>query len=169
MRKLNPDIEEDSITMKFKNILPSILSGLLLVLMVIALISKKDINDKLSGLIKEQFRQDLDESVSTRIDSLYNYTVNGSAFETTFLEFGADNCSACRKMVKVLDQIRISDGDRVNVVFLNVMLPENQVLMKYFGIAAIPTQIILNGSAQEIFRHTGYISASELEKSFVEE
>jgi thioredoxin 1 len=50
----------------------------------------------------------------------------------------------------------------VNIVFLNVTLPENQYLIKYFGIAAIPTQVILDKRGEEFFRHTGFYSTKNL-------
>jgi thioredoxin 1 len=48
------------------------------------------------------------------------------------------------------------------VVFINVLLPENQDLMKYFGVVAIPTQVLLNKEGVEFFRHSGYISTNDI-------
>ncbi|MDX2414044.1 MAG: thioredoxin fold domain-containing protein [Bacteroidales bacterium] len=152
--------------MKLKNIIPLVLSALFIAILIIALLSKNDINKQLSVMLREQFREDVDESVPQIIDSLYNYGLNGEAFEITFLEFGAENCSACRKMVKVLDETRKVYGSRVNVVFLNAMQPFNQELMKYYGVASIPTQVLLDKEGEEYFRHSGYISLSDLENSF---
>ena len=50
----------------------------------------------------------------------------------------------------------------VNVVFLNILNPENQILMKYFGVVAIPTQVLLGKEGKEFFWHTGYCSIEEL-------
>ena len=36
--------------------------------------------------------------------------------------------------------------------------------MKYYGIAAIPTQVLLNKEGKEFFRHTGFYSTEELGK-----
>jgi thioredoxin 1 len=44
------------------------------------------------------------------------------------------------------------------------MLPENQPLMKYYGIAAIPTQVLLNKEGKEYLRHTEYFSTEKLIK-----
>jgi len=43
------------------------------------------------------------------------------------------------------------------VVFLNILKPENQLLMKYYGIAVIPTQVLLDKEGEEFFRHSGFI------------
>jgi len=41
-------------------------------------------------------------------------------------------------------EIEVRYPKKVKVVFLNIMLPEGQDLMKFFGVVAIPTQILLN-------------------------
>ena len=61
-----------------------------------------------------------------------------------------------------MEEISKKNPQTVNVVFLNILKPENQVLMKYFGIATIPTQVLLDNEGNEYFRHTGYYSAEEL-------
>ncbi len=80
---------------------------------------------------------------------LYDSTI--SKYKSMFVEFYKD--------------INTKYPNRVNVVFVNIMLPQNQRLMKYYGIAAIPTQVLLNKEAKEFFRHTGYYSVDELIKS----
>jgi len=57
--------------------------------------------------------------------------------------------------------------DNVKVVFLNIMLPQNQYLMKYFGVAAIHTQIRLNSEGKEFLRHVGYYSSDDLAKKII--
>ncbi len=125
------------------------------------------LNDYVSTSIKAT--SNTDETISSQrlIDSLYNYTENGKLFETTFLEFGAKNCVACRKMEYVMSEVEQSYTDQVYVVFLNILKPQNQALMKYYGVSAIPTQILLNEEGKEYFRHTGYISFADLRKNFM--
>ncbi|MDZ7738087.1 MAG: thioredoxin family protein [Bacteroidales bacterium] len=65
-----------------------------------------------------------------------------------------------------MDEIGQKYAGKVNVVFVNVLLPENQDLMKYYGIAAIPTQVLLDKKGRDYFRHTGYIPADDLEEEF---
>jgi thioredoxin 1 len=38
--------------------------------------------------------------------------------------------------------------------------------MRYYGIAAIPTQVLLANDSEEYFRHSGFISSIELTKKF---
>jgi thioredoxin 1 len=42
------------------------------------------------------------------------------------------------------------------------MKPENLPWMKYYGISAVPMQILLDKQGNEFFRHYGFISAEEL-------
>ena len=65
-------------------------------------------------------------------------------------------------MERVMEDNRTTYGKRVKVRFMNVSKQETQEWTKYFGIAAIPTQIILDNNGHEIFRHTGLISAEDL-------
>ncbi len=39
--------------------------------------------------------------------------------------------------------------------------------MKYFGIASIPTQILLNKEGKEFFRHSGFIEKNDLIDHFL--
>ena len=65
-------------------------------------------------------------------------------------------------MERVMEDIQTTYGKRDKVRFMNVSKQETQEWTKYFGIAAIPTQIILDNNGHEIFRHTGLISAEDL-------
>jgi thioredoxin 1 len=65
-------------------------------------------------------------------------------------------------MESVLDEIKAKYPEKVNVVFLNILKPENQLLMKYCGIAVIPTQVLLDKDGKEFFRHSGFYFAEEL-------
>lgn len=148
-----------------KKIIPWVMFVLLFGLIIIGFALKENMNNYLSKMMKEQAAPETKASGAAFIDSLYNYSKNGQSFEITFLEFGA-NCPACKRMESVMEEIRAKYPQKVNVVFLNVLKPGNQVLMKYFGIASIPTQVLLDKDGKEFFRHSGYISTEELETKF---
>ena len=105
-------------------------------------------------------------SIVSKIDSLYNYNENGQNFDYTFLEIGATGCITCKRMEIVLDEIRDKYPTKVNVVFINILIAKNQEIMKYYGVASIPTQILLDKSGKEFFRNSGYFSTLELSKHF---
>lgn len=140
------------------------------VLFFVLLFSSKDkLIEFASNSIKLQAGSEIQKSESAYIDSAYNYLKNGLSYEVTFLEFGSKGCSACKRMETVMNEIRTKYPDQVNVVFINILLPQNQRLMKYFGIAAIPTQVLLNNEGKEFFRHTGYYSSEEIAKKIIQE
>lgn len=124
---------------------------------------KDTLNSYASKAIQAQASFEVQNSESALVDSAYNYTKNGLNYEITFLEFGAKGCSTCRRMEAVMEEIRVK-YPRINVVFVNVREPENRRLMQYYGVIAIPSQVLLNKEGSEIFRHTGYYSPTELEQ-----
>lgn len=133
---------------------------------IIGFALKENMNNYLSKMMKTQAGSEIINSGSAFVDSTFNYTKNGLNYQLTFLEFGSTGCSACKRMEKVMKEIREKYPQTVNVVFLNILKPETQNLMKYFGIASIPTQVILDKDGNEFFRHSGYISAEELKPKF---
>lgn len=148
-----------------KKILPWIIFILLLGLLIIGFSMKDKMNSYLSETMKQQASPEITLSGNALVDSLYNYSNNGLVYEITFLEFGAEGCSACKRMESVMEEIQSKYPSRVNVVFMNVLKPESQNLMKLYGIAAIPTQVLLDNQAKEFFRHTGFISTEEIENT----
>jgi thiol-disulfide isomerase/thioredoxin len=129
---------------------------------VVLFVFKDKLNSYASKAIQAQTGSEILSSESAFVDSAYNYSKNKLKFQITFLEFGAKGCSACNRMEGVMEEIRAKYPNRVKVVFVNIVLLENQRLIKYYGIAAIPTQVLLNKEGKEYLRHTGYISTKEL-------
>jgi thioredoxin 1 len=148
--------------------LKTVMSSLLILLAILFLVSlfvfKGSMNTLISKKMKEQAGETVKKSMAMYVDSAYNFRNNREGFRVTFLEFGATGCSSCRMMEKVMEEARSKYPSEIKVQFLNVLLPVNQDMMKYFGIAAIPTQILLDISGKEVFRHTGYCSFDDLEK-----
>ena len=138
-------------------------------LMIFLFSQKGKLEQYVSGVIKSQNTTGSLDLSERLIDSLYNHQKNESAYQLTFLEFGAKGCVACRKMEFVLDEVRQEYPGKVKVVFLNILKPQNQDLMKYYGIVAIPTQVLLDDTGEEYFRHTGYYSFEDLRKVFENE
>jgi thioredoxin 1 len=123
-------------------------------------------NDFVSRKMKEQAGETVMKSMPMLVDSAFNYKKNRKKYRLTFLEFGATGCISCQKMEEVMKTVREKYPKKVNVIFYNILLPENQDMMKYYGIAAIPTQVLMDSSGKEVFRHTGYYSFDDLNKEF---
>ncbi|MFA6400359.1 MAG: thioredoxin family protein [Salinivirgaceae bacterium] len=133
------------------------------VLFIVLLFAFKDkLNQMALTAVKAQAGAEITTSASVFVDSAFNYSKNGLSYEITFLEFGATGCSTCRQMETVMEEVKKQYPEVVKVVFLNILKPENQAMMKYFGVAAIPTQILLTKEGKEIFRHSGYIPIDQL-------
>jgi len=146
-----------------------ILSGVFFILFIagimVLFMMRKDINIYLSESIKSHTTEDLKSNTALYLDSAFNYQKNKERFVYTFLEFGSEGCVACRKMEAVMQEVKELRPD-VNVVFLNILDEENQNLMKYFGIATIPSQVLLDKTGRQFYIHNGYISSEELREKF---
>lgn len=150
-----------------KKIIPWVVVGVFTAVFAVAFALKETMNSTISEMMKQQSSPDLTRSGETFVDSLYNYEKNGCVYELTFLEFGSTGCPACKRMESVLDEVRVKYPEKVNVVFKNILKPENQLLMKYYGIVVIPTQVLLDKEGKEFFRHLGFYTQVELEKEFL--
>ncbi len=139
---------------------------IIILFLVSLFIFKGSMNTLISKKMKEQVGESTKKSMAMYVDSAYNYQNGKEHYQITFLEFGATGCSACRLMEKVLEQVRNKYPSEIKVQFLNVLLPANQDMMKYYGVAAIPTQVFLDVSGKEVFRHTGYFSFDDFVNEF---
>lgn len=108
-------------------------------------------------------------AVADSIAAKYNYTnknnKDSKKCDMTFLEFGSTGCKPCQMMEEVMEGVK-AKHPRVNVVFINVSKKENRALADYFKIENIPTQVLLDKSGKEYFRHIGYFSLEDLQKNF---
>lgn len=116
----------------------------------------------------DRMEQSEKNAVGDSLSALYDYNTNKKSYEYTFLEFGSVGCHSCRQMEDVMETIKQEYGSRVNVVFVNVSLKKNRDFVDYFGIATIPTQVLLDKNGKEFFRHSGFLSTEDLSKHFVE-
>ncbi|MEZ7914623.1 thioredoxin family protein [Macellibacteroides fermentans] len=148
---------------KQKGVLSVVALLLSVLFFAVLLLNKQNMENYISKIAKQSNTVESNLSTEAKLDELYNYTKNDKTLQFTFIEFGAKGCSACLRMETVMDEIRKNHGDKINVVFYNVLLPENQEYMTFYGVATIPTQILLDSSGKEIFRHNGFISMKEIE------
>jgi len=149
---------------KLKTVFPVFMVVFTVSLLLLLFVFKDKLNQWASTAVKAQAGETIQAASAITIDSLYNYATNGLNYHVTFLEFGAMGCSACKRMEKVMDEIAARYPDSVYVIFLNILTPKNQQLMKYYGVAAIPTQVLLDRNGIEFFRHTGFYYATDLQK-----
>lgn len=142
--------------------LPLILSALLVVLLLTAYFLKDNLNGFISKKMQESAGTEIVLTGQQWVDSLFNYTHNGKDFEYTLMQFKSTGCNVCKQMEPEIEMVKNNASHKVNVAVLNVMNPNSQNMMKYFGISSVPAHLILDNNGKEIFRKYGFISAEEL-------
>jgi thioredoxin 1 len=84
--------------------------------------------------------------------------------KVTFIELGSVRCIPCQQMQTVMKSVESKYGKEVKVEFYDVWTDAGKPFGVKYGIDAIPTQIFLDKTGTEYFRHTGYFPEEELVK-----
>ena len=85
-------------------------------------------------------------------------------YKVTFIELGSVRCIPCQQMQPVMKSIEEKYGKQVKVVFHDVWTEAGAPFAKQYNIEAIPTQVFLDKTGKEFFRHVGYFPEEELVK-----
>ena len=75
-------------------------------------------------------------------------------------DFGRSMCIPCKEMEKILGSIKGKYGSQIEVRL--VMAEKNEDMFKQYKIMLIPTQVFLDASGKEVFRHVGLYPEPEL-------
>ena len=107
--------------------------------------------------------------VYSKIDSIqffdqFKNKDGNKKFQVSLLEIGGVGCKPCRKMDTVLVQLKDVYKENLNIHVSRVTDKDGKKIAKYLGVKAIPTQIIMNKKGEEIYRHTGFLSKTDLQK-----
>ncbi len=89
---------------------------------------------------------------------------NKTAPQITFVELGSVNCIPCVKMQPVMKNIETKYEQQIEVIFYDVWKDNQKIKAKEYGIRLIPTQVFIDGSGQEIFRHEGFFPEEEIDQ-----
>ena len=89
-----------------------------------------------------------------------------SKHKVTFIELGADRCIPCKAMQPIMKEIAAEYAGKIQVVFYDVW-KDPRPAQKY-RIQLIPTQVFIDQSGEEIFRHVGFYEKNEILKMFKE-
>lgn len=79
----------------------------------------------------------------------------------TFIELGSTKCIPCQKMEPILKAVEQEYGDQIRVVFYDVW--QDNAPAKKYGIRLIPTQVFLDKTGKEFFRHEGFFPKEEID------
>ena len=76
------------------------------------------------------------------------------------VEFGRDQCLACRMMKPVFEELALEYQDKLVVESVDVgIAPE---LARAYRVQLIPLQVFLDAAGNEIFRHEGFYSKADI-------
>lgn len=108
-----------------------------------------------------------DSAVSPEIQANREMTPNAQTAKpgvekVIFVELGSENCLPCRMMKRVIRKIESRFAGQVKVVFYDVWTAEGRPYAMKYGIRAIPTQVFLDASGGEFFRHEGILLEEDI-------
>ncbi|MFH1379739.1 MAG: thioredoxin family protein [bacterium] len=86
----------------------------------------------------------------------------------TLVELGSVKCIPCKKMKPLLDEIEEKYNEQVDVVFHDVWTKEGGQDAEKYKIRLIPTQVFLDKSGKQYFRHEGFYPLEEIIKKLKE-
>jgi thioredoxin 1 len=85
-------------------------------------------------------------------------------YKVTFIELGSVRCIPCQQMQPVMKSIEAKYGKEVKVDFHDVWTEAGKPFGVKYAIEAIPTQVFLDETGKEYYRHVGYFPEEELVK-----
>jgi thioredoxin 1 len=88
----------------------------------------------------------------------------GKKYKVTFIELGSVRCIPCQQMQSVMKSIGTKYGKEVKIDFRDVWTEAGKHYGIQYAIEAIPTQIFLDESGKEFYRHVGFFPEEELVK-----
>jgi thioredoxin 1 len=80
------------------------------------------------------------------------------------VELGSNSCASCVAMHRVLDELKATHGDHLQLVSINIL--EQPERVREWKVIAIPTQVFLDGEGRELGRHVGFLSAEAIRARF---
>jgi thioredoxin 1 len=85
-------------------------------------------------------------------------------YKVTFIELGSVRCIPCQQMQVVMKSIETKYSKEVKIDFYDVWTDAGKPFGIKYAIEAIPTQVFLDETGKEYYRHVGYFPEEELVK-----
>ncbi|MGC1392483.1 MAG: thioredoxin family protein [Bacteroidales bacterium] len=85
-------------------------------------------------------------------------------YKVTFIELGSVRCIPCKQMQSVMKSIEAKYGKEVKIEFYDVWTESGKPYGVKYGIESIPTQVFLDETGKEYYRHVGFFPEEELIK-----
>ena len=85
---------------------------------------------------------------------------SGPVGKPRLIDLGADKCIPCKAMAPILEELRAEFSSSFDVVFIDVW--KNPEAAEPYAINLIPTQLFLDVSGRELWRHEGFLGKEEI-------
>lgn len=102
---------------------------------------------------------------SMKKDSTKTDSTKMVAPKVTFVELGSVNCIPCKAMQPIMKAVEEDYGDQIKVVFHDVW--KDPAPAQQFRIRLIPTQVFLDESGKEFYRHEGILPKENIDSLLV--
>lgn len=76
------------------------------------------------------------------------------------VDLGSTTCIPCKRMAPILEELKVELQGKVEVEFIDIA--QNPQAADKYAINVIPTQIFLDQSGQEAFRHEGFYPKADI-------
>lgn len=76
------------------------------------------------------------------------------------VDLGASKCIPCKAMAPILEELKVEYAEQFETVFIDVW--EYPDAAKPYNINLIPTQIFLDASGKELWRHEGFLGKEDI-------
>jgi len=107
------------------------------------------------------------QNVSTKIDSTKADSTKASTPKVTFVELGSVNCIPCKMMQPIMKAVEEDYGDQIEIIFYDVR--QDPAPAQQYRIRLIPTQVFLDESGNEFYRHEGILPKENIDSLLVKQ
>jgi thioredoxin 1 len=145
-----------------KKIYPSLLLGLW-----ILFVFSCDKNDAQTKTNSPKQNTKAAQNDSVKIDSTKQDTTKTKTPQVTFIELGSVNCIPCKAMQPIMKAVEEDYGDQIEIVFYDVR--QDPAPARQYRIRLIPTQVFLDESGNEFFRHEGILPKENIDSLLVKQ
>lgn len=76
------------------------------------------------------------------------------------IDLGSKGCIPCKKMAPILDSLREEYKGKAEIIFIDTR--ENRQAGLDYKISFIPTQVFIDTTGKEIYRHVGFFPADSI-------
>jgi thioredoxin 1 len=104
------------------------------------------------------------DKIKTTKESASDNQIFDNRYIVTFIELGSVRCIPCQQMQSVMKSIETKYSKEVKIEFHDVWTEAGKPFGIKYDIEAIPTQVFLDETGKEYYRHVGFFPEEELVK-----